>query len=59
MKQILFAILFSLCTPAAMAQLVGEIKIVAVQKFSDLAPQANGYYGGGDADLDFRKGAGV
>ena len=58
MKQILFAILFSLCTPAAMAQLVGEIKIVAVQEFSDLAPQANGYYGGGDADLDFRKGVG-
>lgn len=58
MRYLLFTILFSLFTIAAKAQLVGEIKIVAVQEFKDLAPQANGYYGGGNSDLDFRKGRG-
>ena len=59
MKQALFTILFSLSTTAAMAQgFVTEIKVVAVQEKDSLAPEANGYYGAGDFDLDFRKGRG-
>ena len=42
-----------------MAQgMVSEIKIVAVQKTDSLAPQAEGYSGANDFDLDFRKGRG-
>ena len=42
-----------------MAQgMVSEIKIVAVQKTDSLAPQAEGYSGAGNFDLDFRKGRG-
>ena len=37
---------------------VTEIKVVAVQKKDSLAPEANGYHGAGDFDLDFRKGRG-
>ena len=59
MKQALFTILLSLYTSAAMAQgMVSEIKIVAVQKTDSLAPQAEGYSGAGNFDLDFRKGRG-
>ena len=59
MKQALFTILFSLSASAAMAQgMVTDIKIVAVQEWDSLAPQAAGYTGTGDVDLDFRKGRG-
>ena len=59
MKQALFTILFSLSTTAAMAQgFVTEIKVVAVQEKDSLAPEANGYHGAGNFDLDFRKGRG-
>ena len=37
---------------------VTEIKVVAVQEKDSLAPEANGYHGAGDFDLDFRKGRG-
>ena len=60
MKYYYTLLLFFLCLPAAvMAQgMVTDIKIVAVQKFKDLADHTSGYSGGGDEDLDFRKGRG-
>ena len=59
MRYLLFTILFSLSTSAAMAQgFVSEIKVVAVQKEDSLAPQAVGYTGASDYSLDFRKGRG-
>ena len=59
MKQALFTILFSLSASAAMAQgMVTDIKIVAVQEWDSLAPQASGYSGANSEDLDFRKGRG-
>ena len=42
-----------------MAQgMVTDIKIVAVQEWDSLAPQASGYSGASDESLDFRKGRG-
>ena len=59
MRYLLFTILFSLSASTAIAQgFVSEIKVVAVQKEDSLAPQAVGYSGAGDYDLDFRKGRG-
>ncbi len=50
---------FSFLISSAGAQgMVTEIKVVAVQEFADLAAQASGYSGDGDAYLDFRKGRG-
>lgn len=40
------------------AQMVTEIKVVAVQEFSDLKAQAVGYSGADGEALDFRKGRG-
>jgi len=48
---------FLVC-PAGAQGFVSEIKIVAVQDPDSLAPQAVGYHGAGDEDLDFRKGKG-
>lgn len=62
MKQIsiwLLAFGFWLLPLSAMAQgMVTEIKIVAVNEFKELADQAKDYDGGGNEDLDFRKGQG-
>ena len=54
-----FTLHSSLFTSTVMAQgMVTDIKIVAVQKFDSLATHTSGYSGGGNAELDFRKGRG-
>ena len=61
------AVLFAAClvlqssrfiSMATAQGLLTEIKIVAVNDFDQLNPQAGGYSGAGNKDLDFRKGKG-
>ena len=49
---------FFISPAAAQSGMVTEIKIVAVQEPDSLSAHTNGYSGGGNTDLDFRKGRG-
>ena len=49
---------FLICPTMAQSGMVTEIKVVAVNEFSELRGQESGYSGGGDKELDFRKGRG-
>ena len=59
-RTVLLFYLFAVLPFIAVAQsgMVTEIKILALDEFTELAPLASGYSGGGNKELDFRKGKG-
>ena len=53
----IFSILYFIFSSAG-AQMLTDIKVVAIQKKDSLKDHTKGYSGGDNLDLDFRKGRG-